>query len=128
MLEELRTSLISNLCTKKNCIERRRSLFYTFAHPLQQTRVERIVSIQKQDPVATDSGQCAISGHGDAAIRLMHHTEPFVHSCIGFKNRTKLIWAAIVDTQAFPIRPSLVVHGVQPFSQILLDFVTRHND
>ena len=115
MSEESRSSFIPDLCTKKNRVERCWALFYAFAHPLQQTRVERIVSIQKQDPVATDSGQCAISGHGDAAIRLMHHAKPLVHSSIGIQNQTKLIRTPIIDAQTFPIRIGLVEHRVQPF-------------
>ena len=85
---------------------------------LQRLRMNRVIGINKPDPLAGGGGEGTVAGGGDADVALVGDVDARVEAGVGVEEGGAGIGGAIVDAAGFPIGIRLRADGIEAFREI----------
>lgn len=84
----------------------------------ERLRMNRVICINKPDPLAGGGGEGAVAGGGDAGIALVGDVDAGVEAGVGVEEGGAGIGGAIVDAAGFPIGVGLRADGIEAFREV----------
>lgn len=80
--------------------------------------MNRVICIDKPDPIAVGGGEGAVAGGGDAGVALVGDVDAGVEAGVGVEEGGAGIGGAVVDAAGFPIGVGLRADGIEAFREV----------
>ena len=101
-----------------DCIKHHSILLDNTLQCLQRLRMNRVIGINKPDPLAGGGGEGAVAGGGDAGVALVGDVDAGIEAGVGIEEVVAGIGGAVIDAAGFPIGVGLRADGIEAFREV----------